>query len=384
MSSTTAVSFSGADHDFFTRAKAEELVRLAGLHLGDPGELTALDVGCGVGLTDRHLAGRFATLIGTDVSPGVLETAARANPGVRYELAERDRLPFPDGKFDLAFAVCVVQVLPPAERPRFVAELARVTRPGGLVVVFEHNPLNPLTRLVVRRCEFGEDAKMLRMAEAERLLDEKRRGARRSRLHAPLPVAAQARPRRRASPSPASAGRPVLRRRPPPAVDSRLDAPQRPRAVGRRPLLPRAGGTSTRRRAARERASWPRESRTSSCWSRTTGTAAADLTPREAESFAAEHSDVVVVARPKEGAMGWDLRSGLDAARGDYLVYLDGDGQVPTDAALEVYRRLKESGADVAKGRRYVREDGSVRTRDVARLQRRCSASSSGRGASGT
>ena len=60
--------------------------------------------------------------------------------------------------------------------------------------------------------------------------------------------------------------------------------------------------------------------------------------------------------------MGWDLRSGLDAARGDYLVYLDGDGQVSTEAALEVYRRLKESRADVVKGRRDVREDGSVRT----------------------
>ena len=53
-----------------------------------------------------------------------------------------------------------------------MAELARVTRPDGLVVVFEHNPYNPLTRLVVRRCEFGEDARMLRMAEAERLFRE--------------------------------------------------------------------------------------------------------------------------------------------------------------------------------------------------------------------
>ncbi|HET7856986.1 MAG TPA: glycosyltransferase family 2 protein [Gaiellaceae bacterium] len=88
----------------------------------------------------------------------------------------------------------------------------------------------------------------------------------------------------------------------------------------------------------------------------------ADVTPQEAESFAAEHSDVVVVARPKGGAMGWDLRSGLDTARGEYLVYLDGDGQVPTEAALQVYRRLKETGAEVAKGRRHVRDDGSVRT----------------------
>jgi SAM-dependent methyltransferase len=167
-----AVSFAGTSHDFFTRAKAEELLRLARVHLGDPAQLDALDVGCGVGLTDRHLVGRFRSLTGTDVSRGVLETAAHENPGVRYELAERGRLPFPDNAFHVAFAVCVVQVVPTEERPRFVAELARVTRPDGLVVVFEHNPSNPLTRLVVRRCEFGGDARMLRMAEAERLLQE--------------------------------------------------------------------------------------------------------------------------------------------------------------------------------------------------------------------
>lgn len=169
-----AVSFAGTNHEFFTRAKAEELVRLAERHLGNPAKLDALDVGCGVGLTERHLTGRFHSLTGTDVSPGVLDTAARANPGVRYELADRDELPFGDREFDLAFAVCVVQVLPPAKRLRFVAELARVTRPDGLVVVFEHNPFNPLTRLVVRRCEFGEDARMLRMGEAELLLQDNR------------------------------------------------------------------------------------------------------------------------------------------------------------------------------------------------------------------
>lgn len=167
-----AVSFSGATHEFFTRAKAEELMRVAQGHLGDPAQLDALDVGCGIGLTDRHLAGRFRSLTGTDVAPGVLETAATRNPGVRYELAERGRLPFDDDAFDLVFAVCVVQVVPRQERPQFVAELSRVARPGGLVVIFEHNPYNLLTRLVVRRCEFGEDARMLTQTEASRLLEK--------------------------------------------------------------------------------------------------------------------------------------------------------------------------------------------------------------------
>jgi SAM-dependent methyltransferase len=156
-----AVGFSGKRHSFFTHAKAMELLRLAEQHLGDLHRLDALDVGCGIGLTDRFLEGRLGSLTGVDVSPGVLERAEQANPWARYVLYDGERLPFDDGSFDLAFTVCVVQVIEPSQRPAFVSELTRVTRPGGLVVAFEHNPFNPLTRLVVRRCAFGHDASML-------------------------------------------------------------------------------------------------------------------------------------------------------------------------------------------------------------------------------
>lgn len=87
-----------------------------------------------------------------------------------------------------------------------------------------------------------------------------------------------------------------------------------------------------------------------------------DRTPEAAAAFAREHPHVRVVARPKAGAMGWDLRSGLEIARGERLVYLDGDGQVPPESALTVVDALRERGADVAKGRRRPREDGSIRT----------------------
>ena len=45
-----------------------------------------------------------------------------------------------------------------------------MTRPGGLVAVFEHNPLNPLTRLVVRRCAFDEGVVLVRRRDLERLV----------------------------------------------------------------------------------------------------------------------------------------------------------------------------------------------------------------------
>jgi len=49
----------------------------------------------------------------------------------------------------------------PSQWSAFVGEMARVTRPRGAVMVFEHNPLNPLTRRAVNNCEFDEDAVLL-------------------------------------------------------------------------------------------------------------------------------------------------------------------------------------------------------------------------------
>jgi glycosyltransferase involved in cell wall biosynthesis len=87
-----------------------------------------------------------------------------------------------------------------------------------------------------------------------------------------------------------------------------------------------------------------------------------DRTPEVAEELADGRDTVRVVAKPKQGGMGWDFRSGLREARGSYIVVIDGDGQVPIEYALDTYVLLKESGAAVSKGRRILREDGTVRT----------------------
>jgi SAM-dependent methyltransferase len=156
-----SIAFSGVEHDLFTRRKARHLLDVVDRLLGPPGDVRALDVGCGVGATDAHLVGRLGDLHGTDVSAEAVRRAADANPAVRYAPSVGTSLPYENEQFDLAFAICVLHHVPPADRPRFAAELRRVVRPGGLVVVFEHNPLNPLTRLAVARCEFDGDAVLL-------------------------------------------------------------------------------------------------------------------------------------------------------------------------------------------------------------------------------
>jgi SAM-dependent methyltransferase len=166
-----AISFAGQNLDYFTQAKARELLDVVDRFVGPPATLTALDVGCGVGMTDQLLAGRFGTLHGVDIAEAALERAASANPSVNYRHYDGRTLPFGDGSVDVAFTICVLHHVPPPQWRTFAQELRRVTRPSGLVVVFEHNPLNPLTRWVVRRCAFDDDAVLLRQRVMSRLLE---------------------------------------------------------------------------------------------------------------------------------------------------------------------------------------------------------------------
>lgn len=164
-----SISFIGRDLAFFTEAKARVLLEIAETELGDPLSVRALDVGCGPGETDSYLAGRLGDIHGVDISEGVLATARARNPDVTYTSFDGGSLPYGDSGFDLVFAICVVHHVPPAAWQAFVGEMGRVLRPGGVLVLIEHNPLNPLTRLAVARCEFDDEAVLLGPQTARRL-----------------------------------------------------------------------------------------------------------------------------------------------------------------------------------------------------------------------
>jgi SAM-dependent methyltransferase len=167
---THSIAFSKQERDFFTRRKADHLLELSKRLLGDPAHLSVVDVGCGVGSTDSHLVGRFKELRGVDTATETIKRAAAHNATVGYQPYDGRALPFEDGIVDLAFAINVIHHVPPVERPAFARELRRIVRPGGLVVVFEQNPLNPLTRFAVSRCEFDEGVVLLTQRSLTRLL----------------------------------------------------------------------------------------------------------------------------------------------------------------------------------------------------------------------
>ena len=166
-----AVGLSGQEHDFFLQVKAEVLAELLARRFGDR-DLRVLDIGCGNGGLHRFLlsAAPAVRLTGIEVAAGFVETARTANPTVQYDLYDGQALPYRDAAFDAAFTVCVLHHVPPARWPAFVAELRRVVRPGGMVAVFEHNPLNPVTAHIVRTCPIDRDAVLLSAPRVDRLL----------------------------------------------------------------------------------------------------------------------------------------------------------------------------------------------------------------------
>jgi ubiquinone/menaquinone biosynthesis C-methylase UbiE len=103
----------------------------------------AIDLGCGTGADVVFLAQQGIDAVGLDISPKALELArTRADDaGVTATWVEGDvlDLPFADAEFDLVVDRGCLHHVPDADQPRYAAEVARVLRPGGVLLIREMN-----------------------------------------------------------------------------------------------------------------------------------------------------------------------------------------------------------------------------------------------------
>ena len=139
-----------------------------------------LDAGCGTGQMLRFLAetqpGRFA-LTGLDRSAAVIDVARRVvADDVRLVEGRLEKLPFEGSSFDVVLAMGSLEYVGDVEQA--LAELARVTRPGGRAIVTMQNRWSPY-RLwdatvwaSVRRLRGGVESPLVRRLERRRLLEK--------------------------------------------------------------------------------------------------------------------------------------------------------------------------------------------------------------------
>ena len=115
---------------------------LAGTY-GSPGTEAVLDAGCGSSTKSIHLARRGYSVVAVDVSEKILECACRAvaesglQNRVTHQWTDLTAMPFDDGAFGRVLCWGVSMHVPDVEKA--IAELTRVTRPGGTIILSEGN-----------------------------------------------------------------------------------------------------------------------------------------------------------------------------------------------------------------------------------------------------
>ncbi|XP_061580528.1 putative methyltransferase DDB_G0268948 [Cololabis saira] len=107
------------------------------MHKG-PSFEQAVDVGCGSGQGTLLLAKRFASVMGTDVSPAQLEMALQhaIEPNITYRQCGAEDLPLADSSVDLVTAMSAFHWF---DRPRFLLEAHRVLKPRGCLALLNYS-----------------------------------------------------------------------------------------------------------------------------------------------------------------------------------------------------------------------------------------------------
>jgi|SRR5579872_455888 len=155
--------FTGHESGFFHRRKADLIRQFFRRRGVTSSKLCYLDIGCGKGELLGLLEPDFKRVAGCDVSAAML----RQITGVETRIqSDPLRIPFGDAEFDLVTAVCVYHHVPAAERSALTVEIGRVLRRDGVFCIIEHNPFNPVTRLIVSRTPVDADAVLLPALEA--------------------------------------------------------------------------------------------------------------------------------------------------------------------------------------------------------------------------
>lgn len=168
-----SLEFVGKDGEYFAEYKIDRLAEMC--HKRNLVPLSILDFGSGTGKNLKHLRKHFpkAALYGTDISQDSLEIAAKLNiENCKLEHFDGESLPYKTPMFDMILAVNVFHHIPFELHESLLVGLRKTLNPDGVFVLFEHNPINPITRKIVRECPFDKDARLLKPSYSSKLLSQ--------------------------------------------------------------------------------------------------------------------------------------------------------------------------------------------------------------------
>ena len=142
------------DHKYFVKVKSLHLLRKLKELYGDTKNLTCIDLGCGPAETTEYFQDSFSHIFGCDYSPGMIEYANKKNlKNATFKLCQAQQLPFDTKSIDIVLMCGLIHHIDTAEKiKQTFKEVNRVLKKGGAVAIYDFNPLNPLSRHIVKTC----------------------------------------------------------------------------------------------------------------------------------------------------------------------------------------------------------------------------------------
>jgi SAM-dependent methyltransferase len=156
------ISLSGESQEFFIFGRIQDMRSQI-----PPNPRRILDFGCGTGKSCAHLSDVFpgANVVGADLSEDALRHAKSSFGSNRVTFANIADLPQLE-RFDLCYINGVFHHILPDERQQALMRIRELLAPGAYLALFENNPWNPGTRMVMHRIPFDRDAIPLSYLEA--------------------------------------------------------------------------------------------------------------------------------------------------------------------------------------------------------------------------
>ena len=149
---------------YYIKEKCTELLSV--LEKYDSRSYRVLNLGCGDGAAEKIIHKCSNKIIGVDSSKNMLVKAQKYDiPNCQFIQAEALHLPFSDNQFDLIFQFSLFHHLPSSIWKLLIEEIVRVASRPALLLTFEHNPSNLITRRLVRQSLIDEDVTLLSMPQ---------------------------------------------------------------------------------------------------------------------------------------------------------------------------------------------------------------------------
>lgn len=167
---TENIKISGADSFYFAEMKVKLLQQYE-----RNTSLKIMDVGCGDGATEIYFNKYFPLwhIAAIDISGQSIDEAINKNVfNCDFKVYDGKHIPFPDEVFDAVFMAGVLHHINFELHAGLIKEIKRVLKSGGRLYLFEHNPLNPVTRHLVDTCAFDKNAKLLKSRYTQEIIAE--------------------------------------------------------------------------------------------------------------------------------------------------------------------------------------------------------------------